>query len=130
MNPLLLDTHVVIWWLVSPQRLSRRAYAHIERSDVAVSVISVWEMLLKSERGKLKLPPGEPGTLIEAQGFRILPLRMAHVQAAANVVGMHADPNDRMIVGTALAERLTLLTRDAQILERAEPLLGNLLMEA
>jgi PIN domain nuclease of toxin-antitoxin system len=130
MKPLLLDTHVVIWWLVSPKRLSRRAYATIERADAAVSVISVWEMLLKSERGKLKLPPGEPGALIEAQGFRILPLRMAHVQAAARVGGMHADPNDRMIVGTALAEKLTLLTRDAQIIERAAPLLGDLLMEA
>ena len=130
MKALLLDTHAVIWWLVSPQRLSRRAYAQIERADVAVSVISLWEMLLKRERGKLKLPAGEIHALIEAQGFRILPLRVEHVQAAANVGGLHADPNDRMIVGTAQAERLVLVTRDAQILERAVPLLGDLLMEA
>lgn len=130
MKPLLLDTHVVIWWLVSPQRLSRPAYAQIERADVAVSVISVWEMLLKGERGKLKLPAGDPAALIEAQGFRILPLRTGHVQAAANAGGLHGDPNDRMIIGTALAERLMLVTRDVQILERAAPLLGDLLLEA
>ena len=97
---------------------------------MAVSVISVWEMLLKRESGKLKLPAGEVHELIEAQGFRILPLRIEHVQAAARVGGLHADPNDRMLIGTALADRLVLVTRDAQILERAAPLLGDLLMEA
>ena len=130
MKPLLLDTHAVIWWLMSPQRLSRRTCAQIERADVAVSVISVWEMLLKRESGKLKLPAGEVHALIEGQGFRILPLRVEHVQAAANAGGLHADPNDRMLIGTALAEQRVLVTRDAQILERAAPLLGDLLMEA
>lgn len=130
MKPLLLDTHVVIWWLASPQRLGRRAYAQIERADVAVSVISVWEMLLKHELGKLQLPSGELPALIEAQGFRVLPLQIGHVQSAARIGSLHADPYDRMIIGTALAEGMTLLTRDAQILERAAPLLGNLLMQA
>jgi PIN domain nuclease of toxin-antitoxin system len=130
MKALLLDTHVVIWWLISPQRLSRRAYALIERADISVSVISIWEMLLKRGHGKLKLPAGDLPTLIEAQGFRILPLSVAHVVAAADLSGLHADPDDRMIVGTAHAEGMILLTRDAQILERAAPLLGGLLIEA
>ena len=130
MKSLLLDTHVVIWWLVTPQRLSRRTYAQIERADVCVSVISIWEMLLKHERGKLKLPAGDVQTLIEMQGFRILPLSIEHVKAAAALGGLHADPDDRMIVGTARAERLVLVTRDAQILDRAAPLLGALLMQA
>jgi PIN domain nuclease of toxin-antitoxin system len=130
MKALLLDTHVLIWWLVDPKRLSRKAYAQIERADAAVSVIALWEMLLKNERGRLRLPPGDLPTLIEAQGFRILPLRTEHVQAAANLGGMHGDPSDRMIVGTALAERRVLVTRDASILERAAAPLGDLLMEA
>jgi PIN domain nuclease of toxin-antitoxin system len=127
---LLLDTHVLVWWLVSPKRLSRTTSAHIERADVAISVISIWELLLKHERGKLKLPAGDLRGQIEAQGFRILPLRIEHVQAAAELRGLHADPNDRMLVGTARADRLVLVTRDAQILERAAPMLGDLLMEA
>lgn len=130
MRALLLDTHVLLWWLTAPKRLGRKAYAQIERADVAVSAVSLWEMLLKSERGKLHLPGGDLPTLIETQGFRILPLRAEHVQTAANLGGMHGDPSDRLIVGTALAERLVLVTRDAEILERAAPALGDLLMEA
>lgn len=87
-------------------------------------------MLLKRDRGKLELPAGDPSALIEAQGFRILPLRVEHVQAAANLGGMPGDPSDRLIVGTALAERLVLVTRDAEVLERAAPVLGDLLLEA
>ncbi|MBA2721918.1 MAG: type II toxin-antitoxin system VapC family toxin [Methylibium sp.] len=130
MKPLLLDTHVVIWWLSTPQRLNRQAYRSIERGDACVSVISLWEMLLKLERGNLKLPAGDLGALLAAQGFRVLPLHVQHVQAAADLGGLHADPNDRMIVGTARAERMVLVTRDARILERAAPILGDLLMEA
>lgn len=130
MKALLLDTHILIWWLTAPKRLGRKAYAQIERADTAVSVVGLWEMLIKNERGRLKLPAGDLPTLIEAQGFRILPLRTEHVQAAANVGGMHGDPSDRLIVGTALAERLVLVTRDAQIVERAAAALGDLLLEA
>jgi PIN domain nuclease of toxin-antitoxin system len=130
MRSLLLDTHVLIWWLTAPKRLGRKTYAQIERADVAVSVIGLWEMLFKSERGKLKLPAGDLPALIEAQGFRILPLRIEHVRSAANLGGMHGDPSDRLIIGTALAERLVLVTGDAQIIERAAPALGDLLLEA
>ena len=48
---------------MAPQRLSRRACAQIERADVAVSVISLWEMLVKRESGKLKLPAGDMPSL-------------------------------------------------------------------
>lgn len=130
MKPLLLDTHVVIWWLAEPRRLARRTHALIERADVAVSVVSLWEIHLKQARGKLRLPPGRLSAMIESQGFTILPLRVDHVEAAADFGGLQADPSDRMIVGTAWAERKVLVTRDAQILERAAPLLGELLLEA
>lgn len=130
MRPLLLDTHVLIWWLSAPQRLNRKAYGQIERADVAISVITAWEMLLKSAHGKLKLPRGDLRTLIEAQGFRILPLQFEHVQRAADLGAMHGDPGDRMIVGSALAEPRVLVTRDARILERAAAVLGERLLEA
>jgi PIN domain nuclease of toxin-antitoxin system len=121
---------VLIRWLIDPKRLSHKAYAQIERADVAVGAMTLWEMLMKNERGRLRLPPGDLPTLIEAQGFRILPLRTDHVQAAANISGMQRDPSDRMIVGTALAERLVLVARDASIPKRAAPLPGEPLLEA
>jgi PIN domain nuclease of toxin-antitoxin system len=130
MSALLLDTHVLLWWLLKPRKLSRRAYSLIESGDVAVSVISVWEARLKADSGKLMVPPGPLPELIEQQGFRILPLRVEHVMAAADIGRMHGDPSDRLLVGTARAERMTFATRDAQILEFARPVLGELLLEA
>lgn len=130
MSALLLDTHVLLWWLLKPRKLSRKAYRLIERGDVAVSVISIWEVRIKADGGKLIIPPGPLPALIEQQGFRILPLHVAHVMAAADIGGMHGDPSDRMLVGTARAERMVFLTRDAQILESAAVVLGDLLMEA
>ena len=130
MSTLLLDTHVLLWWLLKPQKLSRKAYALIERGDVVVSVISVWEVRIKSDSGKLKVPPGHLPELIERQGFRLLPLSVEHVMAAADISGAHGDPSDRMLLGTAYAERMVFVTRDARILEFATPVLGDLLLEA
>ena len=127
---LLLDTHVLLWWLLKPQKLSRKVYALIEIADVTVSVISIWEARLKADSGKLEVPPGPLPDLIEGQGFRILPLRVGHVMSAADIGGMHGDPSDRLLVGTARAERMAFVTRDAQILESAAAVLGDLLMEA
>jgi PIN domain nuclease of toxin-antitoxin system len=129
-SALLLDTHVLLWWLLKPRMLARTAYALIERGDAAVSVVSVWELRLKADSGKLKTPPGPLPALIEQQGFRILPLHVEHVMAAADIGGMHGDPYDRLLVGTAKAERMLFATRDAQILEFAAPVLGELLVEA
>ena len=127
---LLLDTHVLLWWLAKPRKLSRSTYARIETADVAVSVISLWELRLKADSGKLKLPAGPLPELIEGQHFRILPLKAEHVMRAADFGGMHGDASDRLLVGTARAERMVLVTRDARILEATAPLLGGLLMEA
>jgi PIN domain nuclease of toxin-antitoxin system len=130
MSALLLDTHVLLWWLLRPQTLSRKVYALFETADVAVSVITVWEARLKADSDKLVVPPGPLPALIEQQGFRILPLRVEHVMAAADIGGMHGDLADRLLVGTARAERMVFVTRDAQILERARQVLGDLPMEA
>ena len=127
---LLLDTHVLLWWLVSPSKLSRRAHRLIERSAAAVSVLSIWELRLKQESRSLVLPPGNLADLIAAQDFRLLPLTVEHVEAAAALGGLHADPYDRLLIGSARAERMCFVTRDAQILELAAPLLGELLLEA
>ena len=129
-SSLLLDTHVLLWWLLKPRMLSRRAFALIERGDVAVSVVSLWEVRLKADSGKLKVPPGPLPELIVRQAFRILPLHVEHVMAAADIGGMRGDAYDRLLVGTAKAERMLFVTRDAQILEHAAPLLGEMLLEA
>jgi PIN domain nuclease of toxin-antitoxin system len=129
-STLLLDTHVLLWWLVSPGKLSRRVFRLLERSPAAVSVLSIFELRLKQESRGLVLPPGNLADLIVAQDFRLLPLTVEHVEAAASLGGLHADPYDRLLLGTARSERMRFVTRDAQLLELAAPLLGELLLEA
>lgn len=126
----LLDTHVVLWWLRSDRKLGRRARSLIERHACSVSVISLFELLAKSAAGKLALPEGALADQIEAFGFNLLSLTAAHVTAGAALTGLHHDPFDCLLLGVARTERLPLLTRDTQLLERAKPLLGDLLVEA
>jgi len=126
----LLDTHILIWALTQPRRLSTCARQLLEHEDVHVSVLSLWEMLVKQERRRLPLPDGSLIDAVERAGARWLALHPAHAEAGLSLGALHGDPIDRMLVGTARAERMVLVTRDAQILERAAPILGDLLMEA
>ncbi len=126
----LLDTHVVLWWLYSDRKLGRRTRDLIDTHECLVSVVSLFELLAKNAAGKLPLPTGPLADQIEAFGFRLLPLSAVHVESGAALVGLHSDPFDCLLMGVARSERLALLTRDAQLLERAGPLLGDLIAEA
>ncbi len=125
----LLDTHVVLWWLQNSKKLSRATRKIIEREDCVVSVLSVWEMLNKHDANQLKLPDGSITEAIASEGFTLLPLSGAHIEAGFALNDMHDDPFDRMLVGTAKSEGLALLTRDAAILERAAKHLPKRLIE-
>ena len=130
MKRYLLDTHVVLWALTEPRRLSPAARGILDHEPVFVSAVSVWEALLKHSRGRLRLPDGSLIRAIERAGAKFLPLLPEHAESAAALELMHGDPMDRLLIGSARVESMILLTRDAQILERAKPLLGDLLMEA
>jgi PIN domain nuclease of toxin-antitoxin system len=126
----LLDTHVVLWGLTAPRKLGRATRDILEHEAVHVSALSIWELLLKHHHGKLELPAGSLIAAIERAGAKLIPLTPEHAESAAALGLMHGDPIDRMLIGTARAERMVLLTRDAQILEFAAPVLGELLVEA
>jgi PIN domain nuclease of toxin-antitoxin system len=126
----LLDTHVVLWALAEPRRLSPATRGILNHEPVYVSAVSVWEALLKHARGRLRLPDGSLIDAIERAGAQFLPLRPEHAESAAALGSMHGDPMDRLLIGSARVEGMILLTRDAQILERARQVLGDLLMEA
>ena len=130
MKRYLLDTHVVVWALIAPRRLRAATREILDREPVYVSALSVWEILLKQSEGRLRLPDGLLIRMIERAGASFLPLRPEHAESAAALGLMHGDPVDRLLIGSARVEDMILLTRDAQILERAAPLLGDLLMEA
>lgn len=126
----LLDSHIVLWALTQPRKLSARTRDILEHEPVYVSPLSIWELLLKHEKGRLSLPQAPLVRAIERAGAHMLSLSAAHVEAAVQLIPTHADPIDRMLLGTARSERMVLMTRDALLLERAGPLLGDLLIEA
>jgi PIN domain nuclease of toxin-antitoxin system len=117
MNGLLLDTHVLLWWLQGSRRLGPRTKAQIaHRDSVAwVSAATAWEIAIKSGLGRLDL--GEPPDVcvpreLDANAFRPLPVTVLHVLAVTRLPDHHRDPFDRLIVAQATAERLTIVTND------------------
>ena len=71
---LLLDTHILLWWLQEPRKLSAASKRLIATSDCAVSVVSLWELAMKETRGKVGLPTTLDEEII-LQGFRLIPLK-------------------------------------------------------
>ena len=116
MKRYLLDTHLIYWWMTNDARLGKVTQRIIAKSEVIVSTASLWEMALKSAKGKLPLPKGAVAEQLEAQGFILLPILPRHIEAARNLTFQHADPFDRLLIAQAQDERLTFLTRDAAVL--------------
>lgn len=116
MKRYLLDTHLIYWWMTADTRLGKATQRIIAKSEIVVSVASMWEMALKNAKGKLPLPQGSLTEQLEAQGFLLLPILPRHIEAARSLTCAHADPFDRLLIAQAYDEKLTLLTRDAAIL--------------
>lgn len=114
---LLLDTHVLLWWLTAPEGLDEAARKAIEDpANVAfVSVASLWEMAIKASIGRLRLP-AEIMELVTRNGIKVLPVEAAHAWGVAALPAIHKDPFDRMLVAQAIHEGMTLITRDVAIL--------------
>lgn len=118
---LLLDTHVWIWSLLDPDRLSRKAVRVLEdpSSELWLSPISLWELSVLVERGRLTLE--EPIDEWIARAFDVAPMREAPLTheialESARVSLPHRDPADRFLVATARVLDLSLATADERIL--------------
>ena len=113
---LLLDTHVLLWWLDDPAVLSTKAHAAIADGGnaVFVSAAAIWEITIKKARGKLEAPDNLEEVLAEER-FQALPITIPHTLAIASLPHIHQDPFDRIQVAQARIENLTLVTRDSFI---------------
>ncbi len=110
---LLLDTNVLLWWLMDSRLLTARARRAILDADtVHVSPASFWEIEIKKARGNLDAPDQLAEVAI-ARGLRPLPITIAHAVAAGRLPDIHRDPFDRMLIAQAQLESLTLATADA-----------------
>jgi PIN domain nuclease of toxin-antitoxin system len=112
---LLLDTHVVLWWLTDDPTLSDDVKTMLDHEpDIYVSPATIWEVTIKQAIGKLQAPTDLPEQIRDS-GFRELPIMARHAIAAGRLPPVHRDPFDRMLVAQAQCEALTLVTRDAEI---------------
>ncbi len=119
---LLLDTHVWIWSVGSPDRVSTRARAALSKAGntVALSPVSIWEALLLAEKGRVELAP-DPWWWIRSalatMPMRELPLTHEVALRSRTVRLPHDDPADRFIAATAMVHGLTLVTADRTLIE-------------
>jgi PIN domain nuclease of toxin-antitoxin system len=112
---LLLDTHVVLWWLTDDPTLANLIKDRLDtEADVYVSPATIWEVAIKQSLGKLPEPADLPEQIRDS-GFRPLPITAEHAIAAGRLPLIHRDPFDRMLIAQAQLEGLTLVTRDAHI---------------
>lgn len=116
---ILLDTHVLLWWMQGSERLGSRAKAGMFEPGARLwlSAASVWEIAIKRVAGRLTLdaPLDASISSLVKHGFRSLPISTRHALAAGALPPHHSDPFDRMLIAQAQCEDLVLATVDSAI---------------
>ena len=115
---LLMDTHVFLWFVNGDTKLSKEMLQAIETEEkVWVSVISFWELAIKSSLGKLTLPCPVSQLMEDCakMNLSILPIKAQHLQQLEHLPWIHRDPFDRLLICQAQAEGLKLATVDENI---------------
>ena len=126
---LLLDTHVAIWALASPDLLTTRVAELIAdpANDVFVSAASVWEIAIKHTLGRATgAPPFGGGEAIEYfrdAGYLTLPVSAEHAALVETLPPHHADPFDRLLIAQALHEPMRLVTGDPLVARYSETII-------
>jgi PIN domain nuclease of toxin-antitoxin system len=116
---LLLDTHVLLWWLADDRKLTRGAHAIIANPDneVLVSSVSLWEIAIKAALGRIEVELDNLEAAITRNGFRPLPIGFRHALTAGRLPAAHRDPFDRMLVAQASVDELRVVSHD-RVFER------------
>ncbi len=113
----LLDTHQAIWALREPERLSKRTRDALLARNCFLSVVTFWEVTIKSMKGKIDV--GDPrawwNDALAQLAARPLSLSPDHVTALSGLPPIHRDPFDRILIAQAMVERLRLVSADAKV---------------
>jgi PIN domain nuclease of toxin-antitoxin system len=114
---ILLDTNALIWWFTEPTKLSAVAREVIERDDsrVCISAAAVWEIAIKVQLGKLRMP-APVGTYLPAklatEGIEVLPITLTHALQLLELPLHHRDPFDRIMIAQCQTDQLSVVTAD------------------
>jgi len=117
----LLDTHVIIWGVNNSDKLCEAVKKILENKDsqIFISIVSLWEFVIKHAKGQLPFEGGFSRLyeIIKQAGFTILPITQGSLAALAELpfIENHKDPFDRLLIATAKAEEMTILTADKNI---------------
>jgi len=113
---LLLDTSVLLWTLLTPDRLLATPREAIEdgANEVFISIASPWEIAIKKSRRNLN-PPDDLDVQLAEKRFSLLPISLQHTRAIESLPHHHGDPFDRMLIAQAQMDGLTIVTSDRKI---------------
>lgn len=127
MARLLLDTHTLLWYAQNDPRLPLAVAQAVQAAGAGcfISRATLWEVAIKNSLGKLLLPIPFAAwqAAVRTQGFTLLEIGDTHLQKLNELPypGDHRDPFDRLLIAQALAEDLTLVSRDAKFADYAVP---------
>jgi len=122
--PTICDTHVLLFWAHEPERLSAAARQALElgrsQAGLAIADITLWELALLQERGRLQLPAEVAPAhhlkqLLAALRLAVLPITPEIALLSRSALFQHGDPADRLIGATALQLGAPLITADARL---------------
>jgi PIN domain nuclease of toxin-antitoxin system len=110
---LLIDTHALLWWRDDSPHLSPRARHEIAdlNNQIFVSVVTLWEIVLKRSAGRLNFPD-DLEQVLQEDSFTLMPIGFQHLRTIERLPFLHKDPFDRMMIAQALAEGIPIVSRD------------------
>lgn len=119
---ILLDTHILLWWLAGDKRLSQSSIQQIENPQyqIFISVVSFWEMAIKIEKGKLRVDLEMVISEVQNCHFTKLAILEEHVLNLQKLPNHHNDPFDRMLAAQAITEPLHLITHDKNLAQYSQ----------
>ncbi|QKW45132.1 type II toxin-antitoxin system VapC family toxin [Streptomyces microflavus] len=121
---LLLDTHVILWWLGDSDELSDQVKDLLDTEpSVHLSAVSAWEIAIKQSLGKLDGPDDLAERVRDSQ-FTSLPITAGHGVRAGRLPALHRDPFDRILVAQAQIEGMIVVTRDKWIPQYDVPVMA------
>jgi PIN domain nuclease of toxin-antitoxin system len=119
----LLDTHALVWGVAAPEQLPARVRSILAAGEAKASVVSYWELMLKKGRQNALVRQPAPWwqRYVTRASVEVLPVRVAHADRLEEMADWHRDPFDRMLVAQALAEELTLASKDSLLARYGVP---------
>jgi PIN domain nuclease of toxin-antitoxin system len=112
----LLDTHTFLWFVMGNPRITPKIRAQIEDNENFVSVVSVWEIAIKSGIGKLNLDLPFDDFIdrqIDPNGIQLLDIKLEHLKVVATLPLHHRDPFDRLLIAQSIVEEIVLISADS-----------------